>query len=135
LESCNALEEVHVLLLNFLRLPRSLESLFSSITSKKLRKISLTFMDFVDDDDSEDEGDEYEDEDEDEDEWSVPRARTAPWGSLDTILNRLAHQAQDVEGSLTLQLNIRRVGSKPFKCDHLLPKFLGRGGLVDIKCN
>lgn len=97
-------------------------------------------MDFVGGDDSEpedDDDDEDDDEDEDnedEDEGSVRRSRTIPWGPLDTVLSRLAHQAHNVEGKLTLQLNIRHVGPNPFNLDHLLPKFLGHGGLVDINC-
>ena len=95
-------------------------------------------MDFVGDGDSEpeddDDEDEGEDDDEDEDEGSVRRARTIPWGSWDTVLSRLAHQAHNVEGKLTLQLNIRRADPRPFNLDHLLLNFLGHGGSVDINC-
>ena len=99
-------------------------------------------MDFVgdgdsepgDDDDDEDEDEDDDEDEEDEDEGSVRRARIIPWGSWDTVLSRLAHQAHNVEGKLTLQLNIRRADPRPFNLDHLLPNFLGHGGSVDINC-
>jgi hypothetical protein len=149
-----------VFLHSFMKIPRSLEILFPSISSQKLRKISLSSMEFVEDeeeedddtdrngDDDEDEDDEEEedgdtdedgdgDEDEDdedrgEDERSAERARTIPWGSWDTILSPLAHQAHNAEGKLTLQLNVRRASQKPFEPDHLLPKFSGYGGLINV---
>jgi hypothetical protein len=132
LASCDQLEEVHVLLLSVMKLPRSLENFLSSITSEKLRKISLTFINPLNED--LDRGDETEDEDEDEDEdelseWS---GKTDPWGSLDMILRPLARRVHDVGGKLTLQLNIQHASSKPFEFDHHVPKFLEYGGL-DIK--
>ncbi|KAF9779607.1 hypothetical protein BJ322DRAFT_1113407 [Thelephora terrestris] len=128
LASCNELEEVHALFLGFMKLPRSPGTPFSSITSRKLRKISLTF--------AEDGNPHYQNEPGwDESEWSVWGARPIPWGSWDTVLSHLAHQARGAGGRLTLQLNVRRVGPKPPKLDHLLPRFLGDGGLVDINCN
>lgn len=89
-------------------------------------------MDFVDPDDSDPE---YEpDSEEDEDDVDGRSGGTASWDSLDTTLCRLAQQVHSVESKLTLQLNIRHIGPKPFRVDHLLPNFLGYGGLVDINC-
>ena len=82
-------------------------------------------MDFVDDDDSDLE---YEPDFEvDEDKWIDG---TVSLGSLDITLSRIAHQ---VESKLTLQLNVRQFSPGPFRVNHLLPKFLGYGGLVEIK--
>ena len=139
---------------SFMKLSRPPEILFSSITSQKLRTISLPFRDSVEDDDPDRENEpeydddededvdkaEGEDEDDDadgdegEDEWRVQRARTIQWGPWDTMLSPLAHQALDVGGKLTLQLNIRRVSPKPLEPDHLFPNFLGHSGFVEIKC-
>ena len=142
---------------SFMKLSRPLETLFLSITSQKLRTISLTFRDFVEDDDpdrenepeydgdddGEDEDDdkgEGEDEDcdenrdEDKAEWRVQRARTIQWDPWDTMLSPLAHQVHNAGGKLTLQLNVRRVSPIPLEPDHLFPKFLGYGGSVDLKC-
>ena len=129
LASCDELQEVHILLLNFMRLPRSLEDLLSSITSRKLQKISLTFMDIVDDDDSDEEYEPSFSEDEDGGERSGGKIA---WNSLDAVLSRLAQQVHNIEIKLTLQLNIRLLGPEPFKFDHLVPKFLAHGGLVDL---
>jgi hypothetical protein len=52
--------------------------------------------------------------------------------SKDILLSRLAQQVRNIENKLTLQLKIRRLGPEPLKFDHLVPKFLGHGGLVDI---
>lgn len=83
-------------------------------------------MDFVDEDDSDQE---YEPDFEEEE-----IGGTSQWDSLDTTLSRLAQQVHHVERRLTLRLNIRHIGPKPFKPDHLISKFLGCGGLVDINC-
>ncbi|KAF9643206.1 hypothetical protein BDM02DRAFT_3227298 [Thelephora ganbajun] len=129
LASYNKLEEVHVLLRTFIKLPRSLTSLLSSITSQKPRKIRYTFVDMTEDvgDDSDwEDGDGDEEEDEELYEWS---GGTDTCNSLDTTLSRLAQQMSKVDGKLTLQLNIWCISSKPFKFDHHIRKFLEYGGL------
>ena len=77
-------------------------------------------MDLVgqEDSDSEDEGylDDWDDE-------------TETWDSLDTVLGRLANQVSKAEGKLTLELNVRRVGSESVKFDRLLSQFLEYGEL------
>ncbi|KAF9779606.1 hypothetical protein BJ322DRAFT_1113406 [Thelephora terrestris] len=127
LASCNELQEVHVLFLGSAQHRRPTEIPLSSITSKELRKISLTFI--------ENDGPVRENEtgrDEDEDEWGVWSTGPTPWDSWDTMLSRVAH---NVRGKLILQLNVQRAGAKPAKLDRLLPKFLKHGGLVDINCS
>ncbi|KAF9779610.1 hypothetical protein BJ322DRAFT_1113410 [Thelephora terrestris] len=130
LASCNELMEVHVRFKEHMKLPRPLENLFSSITSQKLRKISLTPPFFTDenfDQETESENDEGEGDFEDEEEWWNRRA--IPWDSWDAVLSPLAQQAHKGEGTLTLQLNI----FCDLEIDRLLPKFLGHGGLVDLR--
>jgi hypothetical protein len=122
--------EVHVRFKENMKLPRPLENLFSSITSQKLRKISLTPLSFLDgnsDQETESENDEGEGDFEDEEEWWNRRA--IPWDSWDAVLSPLAQQAHKGEGTLTLQLNI----FCDLEIDRLLPKFLGHGGLVDLR--
>jgi len=129
LGSCDKLEEVHALLRSTKNLPRSLTGLLLSITSQRLRKISISFMDVVGDEDSnsEDEGDEDDE--------------TETWCSLGTTLSHLAEQVSKVEGKLTLRLKFRRLGSKMIKFDHLLSQFLEHGELdvhstrVFIRCH
>lgn len=118
LASCNELEEVHALLLNNRNLPRALVNLLSSITSQKLRKISLSFIEFINEGDSDSDGD--------EDDWGDG---TETWNLLDTTLGRLAEQVSKVENKLTLQLNMQPPDSGPVKLDHPLSKFLEYGGL------
>lgn len=122
LASCNKLEEFHALLRNNKKLPRSIIDLLSSITSPKLRKISLSFIEFINEEDS-------DSDDEDEDGWDDEDEETESWSSLDTTLSRLTEQVSKVEGKLTLQLNISRWGSEPVEFDHLLSQFLERGEL------
>ena len=121
LASCKKLEEVHVLLRGTKSFPRSFSNLLSSITSPKLRKISLSFIDSPSEEVSD-----SEDED-DSDGWDD---NTETWNSLDRILGRLAEQASSVGRKLTLELNIRRSGSEPIKLDRRLSRFLEHGGLV-----
>ena len=124
LASCNMLEEIHVLLGNFKKPSRSPRNLLSSITSSRLRKISLAFVDPIDDDDSEldsDESDDYE-----ELEWS---GGADPRNSLDATLSHLAEQVSKIEGKLTLQLNVHRIGSQPFDFDPHFHEFLKYGAL------
>jgi hypothetical protein len=137
LAPCNKLEEVHVNFSDYMKLSRPLENVFSSITSPKLRKISLTPLVLVLDDnfvwesDSEHEEDgEEEDNGGVEDEWTVQEKEAIIWGSWDTVLCPLAQQVHNAEGKLTLQLNF--LGIKSIKIDRILPKFLGCGGLVNI---
>ncbi|KAF9779608.1 hypothetical protein BJ322DRAFT_365774 [Thelephora terrestris] len=130
LTSCNELVEVHLGFEEYMKLPRPLENLFKSITSQKLRKISLTHLVSVGailNWETESEDDEGEGEGDDEEEWRTRRA--IPWDSWDAVLSPLAQQALNGEGKLTLQLNIFR----DLEIDWLLPKFLGHGGLVDLK--
>ena len=118
------LEEIHVLLGDFKKPPRSFRNFLSSITSSRLRKISLDFVDPVDDDDSEldsDGSDEYEELD-----WS---GGADPWNSLDAMLSHLAKQVSKIEGKLTLQLNVHRIGSEPFDFDPYFHGFLKYGTL------
>lgn len=122
LASCNKLEEVHALLLSNKKLTRPSVDLLSSVTSQKLRKISLSFIEFIG------EGEPKSDE-EDEDDWDDGDNGTEIWGLLDTALGRLAEQVSGAEVKLTLQLNIRYPGSKPVKLDHPLSKFLEYGEL------
>ncbi|KAF9779609.1 hypothetical protein BJ322DRAFT_1214207 [Thelephora terrestris] len=132
LTSCNELMEVHVLFDEYMKLYRPLGNLFSSITSQKLRKISLTPLVFVDensDQETESGNDEGEGEGGDEDEQEA--LGVVPWDSWDAVLSPLAQQAHNGEGTLTLQLNIFR----DLEIDRFLPKFLGHGGLVDLKGN
>lgn len=74
---------------------------------------------------------------EDEDDLDGWGDETDTWGSLDTILVRLAKQ---VDGKLTLRLNVRRVGSESVKFDRLLNQFLQYGELdihstqIHIRC-
>jgi hypothetical protein len=130
LASCNELMEVHILFDEYMKLYRPLENLFSSITSQKLRKISLTPLVFVDeysDQETESGNDEGGGDGEDEEEGKTLGA--VPWDSWDAVLSPLAQQAHKGEGKLTLQLNI----FCELEIDRLLPKFLGHGGLVDLK--
>lgn len=120
LASCDKLEEVHTLLRSRKRLPRSLTNLLSSITSQKLRKVSLSFMDIINSED-------LDSEDEDEDDSDGWNDETETWGTIDTILGRLAGEVSKAGGKLILQLNIQRVGSEPIKFDHLLNRFLDYG--------
>lgn len=122
LESFNELQEVQISIHNFRILPRSLENLISSITSRKFRRLSLTFINSVDGhhpnhpfyiQDYEGDG-------------------VIPWCSLDAALSSLAQRVHDAGNKFTLQLNIRKIKLGPFMVDHLLPKFLGYGGIVDI---
>ena len=128
LRSCNELQEVHILLLSFTTLPRTLENLISSITSRKLRRISLTFIDYVDGENSDEE---YEPDFEGEDEY-MNGGETVLWDSFDATLGNLALRAHNTDTKLALQLNVRQIKPGPLMVDHLLPKFLGYGGLVDI---
>ena len=120
-----------------MKLPKPLEGLLSSITSSKLRRISLTFICSVEQDDPnrevETDSDE-EDSDSDEGGSHGRGSRTIPWELWDSILNRLAKQTYNVDRKLNLQLNIRRINPKPWQLDHLLPQFLEYGSL-DINCN
>lgn len=121
LASCDKLEEVHALFRSTKKLPRSLTNLLSSITSQNLRRISLSFMDPIGEEDSDSEDKGYMDNWDDE-------AET--WDSLDTVLCRLANQVFRAEGKLTLELNVRRVGSESVQFDRLLSQFLEYGELA-----
>lgn len=124
LASCDKLEEVHALLRSNKHFSRSLLGLLSSITSKKLRKISLTFVDF-----SSGVVSSSHDEDEDEDDWDDEEDGTATWSSFDETLSHLAKQVAEVGGNLTLRLKIRCFGDVPVKFDHLLNQFSEDGEL------
>jgi len=71
----------------------------------------------------------FGDDSEDEDGWDGYYDETETWGSLDTILSRLAKQVSELEGKLTLELNIGLWGSKPVNFDHLLCQFSEYGRL------
>lgn len=83
-------------------------------------------MDIVGRDDSN--SDDSDSETEDEDDWDDEDDGTETWDLLDTTLGRLAQQ---VQGKLTLQLNIRCLGPEPAKFDHLLSRFL-EYGILDV---
>jgi len=51
------------------------------------------------------------------------------WDSLDTVLCRLANQVFKADGKLTLELNVRRMGSESVQFDRLLSQFLEYGEL------
>ena len=98
-------------------------NLLSSITSQNLRKVSLSFVEFVNEGDS---------DSDDEDDWSDGDDGTVTWGSLDTTLSLLAKRVSETECRLTLQLNNiwpRRNPAKPVKFDHLVSRFLEYGVL------
>ncbi|KAF9779605.1 hypothetical protein BJ322DRAFT_366333 [Thelephora terrestris] len=117
LGSCLKLEELHVRLRvrGATGLTPYLTTLFSSITSPKFRKISLTFVDLA--------------KGGGRPGWSLQG--TISLSSLDMVLSTLAQRVQDVGGKLTLQLNFSGVGPS-LDVDHDLQNFLGRGGLVDV---
>jgi hypothetical protein len=117
LASCDKLEEVHILLRSNKKLSRL--NLLSSITSQKLRKISLSFIDFITVEDSDSDEDDSDDEDEEPE----------TWDSLDATLGRLAEQVSKAEGKLILQLILPSCG--PVKPDHILGQFLEHGE-IDI---
>ena len=122
LAPCNKLEEVHARLLSNKTLTRSLISLLSSITSQRLRKVSLSFNEYMSEADSrlhQNSDDEWEDEDDEPELWST----------LDMTLSRLAKQVSKVEGKLTLQLNFPCLDSEKVEFDHLLGQFLEYGEL------
>ena len=77
-------------------------------------------MDLIGQEDSDSEPEDYPDG------WD---GETETWDSLDTVLGRLASQVSKVEGKLTLELNVRRVGSDSVKFDRLLSQFLEYGQL------
>jgi hypothetical protein len=114
---------------SFMKLSRPLEILFSSITSQKLRKLSLTFVDFVEDRKSDWET-EFESGEDDDDESAV-RERI-PWGSWDMALSPLAQQAHNI---VTLRLKILDFNPKSLEINCLLPEFLRHGGSLDIDCD
>ena len=119
LASCDKLEEVHILVRSNKKLTRPLVNLLSSITSQKLRKISLSFIDFITVEDSD--SDECDSDDEDDE----PEI----WNSLDATLGRLAKQVSKAEGKLILQLILP--SCEPFKPDYILGRFLEHGE-IDI---
>jgi len=105
------------------KITRSIVNLLSSITSQKLRKISLSFFEFVNQGDS-------DPADLDEGAWRDGEGRAETWVTLDTTLSRLAKEVSGAGGGLTLQVNI----SGPYyvertKFDHLLSQFLEYGEL------
>ena len=81
----------------------------------------MSFIDFLGEEDSGSEN-EYDSEGWDD--------STETWDSLDRILGRLAKQVSSVGGKLTLELNVRHLGSEPVKLDRHLSRFLEYGGLV-----
>lgn len=127
LATCDRLEEIHALVSSNKRLAQSVVSLLSSTTSQNLRKVSLSFIEFVNEGDS-------DSDDEDEDDWSDEGDGIVAWDSLDMTLSRLAKRVSEAKGRLTLQLNIRpRDSAEPVKLDHLVSQFLEYGEL-DINC-
>jgi hypothetical protein len=52
-----------------------------------------------------------------------------PWNLFDATLSQLAKRVSKIEGKLTLQLNVHRIGSQPFDFDPHFHKFLKYGAL------
>ena len=52
-----------------------------------------------------------------------------PRNSFDATLSQLAKRVSKIEGKLTLQLNVHRIGSQPFDFDPHFHQFLKYGAL------
>lgn len=126
LASCDKIEELRALLPTNKNVTRYFVNLLSSITSRKLRKISLSFIEFINDGDS--------DSDSGDDDWDDGDDGVQTWGTLDMTLGRLAEQVSKAENKLILQLNVRPSIPKPVKFDQLLSQFL-ECGVLDINYN